>query len=181
MKTMLTLAAVAMAVLLGVSNLQATNAAKDETKVTLKNMHICCGACVNGIKKAVQDINGVSVEVNQKARTTVITAESDELAQKAIDAIADVGYHADSDNRKLAVKDDSGVKEGKVTRLELTGVHNCCGGCNKAVKKAIATVDGVEADTAKSKSKSFVVEGNFDALALVKALNKEGFHVKLKK
>jgi len=144
-------------------------------------MHICCGACVNGIKKAVKEIKGVSVDVSQKGKTTVITADSDELAQKAIDAIADAGYHADSDSKELTMKDDSGVKKGKVNRLELIGVHNCCGGCNKAVKKAIKTVDGVKADTAKSKSDTFVVEGNFDGLALIKALNKEGFHVRKKK
>lgn len=175
MKTVLTLAALTMALLGATAETQA------ETKVTLKKMHICCGACVNGITKAVKDLKGVKVDVSQKDKTTVITADTDEAAQKAIDAIADAGYHADSDHKTLKVKDDSGAKEGKVKRLEVTGVHNCCGGCNKAVKAAIKTVDGVDADTAKAKSDSFVVEGNFDALALIKALNKEGFHVKVKK
>jgi periplasmic mercuric ion binding protein len=49
------------------------------------------------------------------------------------------------------------------------------------VKKAIKTVDGVEADTAKANKDAFVVEGNFDTLELVTALNKAGFHVKVKK
>jgi copper chaperone CopZ len=76
--------------------------------------------------------------------------------------------------------DNSGVKKGMIDRLELVGVHNCCGGCNKAIKAAIATVDGVEADTAKAKSKTLVVEGKFDGLAIVAALNKAGFHVRAK-
>ena len=65
-------------------------------------------------------------------------------------------------------------------RLELIGIHNCCGGCNKAIKAAIATVDGVQADTAKPNSKSVVIEGDFDGLAVVTALNKAGFHVRSK-
>lgn len=155
--------------------------ASAETRVTLKKMHICCGACVKGIEKAVKDLDGVTVKVSQKDKTTVVTGKSDDAVQKAIDKIADGGYHAESDHKSLKMKDDSGAKEGKSKRVELTGVHNCCGGCNKAVKKAIKTVDGVDADTAKAKSDSFVVEGNFDTKSLIKALNDAGFHVKIKK
>lgn len=175
MKSLLTALAMAMTVA------GTTTSATAETKVTLKKMHICCGACVNGIKKAVKDLKGVSVDVSQKNKTTLITADTDANAQKAIDAIANAGYHAESDHKTLKVKDDSGASAGKVKRLEVTGVHNCCGGCNRAVKKAIDSVDGVKADTAKAKQDSFVVEGEFDALALIKALNREGFHVKVKK
>jgi periplasmic mercuric ion binding protein len=175
MKTVLTLAA-AFGLLTGLS----TNA-EAATKVTLSKMHICCGACVKGIEKAVADIKGVKVEVSQKDKTTVVTGDSDEIVQKAINAIGDVGYHAESDSKTLKMKDDSGAEKGKQKRVELTGVHNCCGGCNNAVKKAIKTVDGVEADTAKANKDAFVVEGNFDTLELVTALNKAGFHVKVKK
>lgn len=175
MKTMFAFVAAAT-VLLGVST-----ESQAETKVVLKEMHICCGKCVKGIENAVKDLKGVTVDVNKDDETTVVTGDSDDNVQKAIDAIADAGYHAVSDHKKLKPKDDSGAKEGKVKRLEVTGVHNCCGGCNNAVKKAIKTVDGVEADTAKANKDSFVVEGNFDALSLVKALNKAGFHVKVKK
>ena len=80
----------------------------------------------------------------------------------------------------MKVPDNSGVKEGKVKRLELVGVHNCCGGCNKAIQTALASVEGVAADTAKPKSNTFVVEGDFDGLAVVQALNKAGFHVRAK-
>jgi copper chaperone CopZ len=76
--------------------------------------------------------------------------------------------------------DNSGVESGKVKRLELIGVHNCCGGCNSAIKDAIATVEGVSANTAKPKTDSIVIEGDFDGLALVQALNKAGFHVRAK-
>jgi mercuric ion binding protein len=175
MKTVFAITAAATLLLGGSTESQA------ETKVVLKDMHICCGKCVKGIENAVKDLKDVKVTVNKDDETTTIAGDNDKAIQKAIDAIAAAGYHATSDHKKLKPKDDSGAKKGKVKRLELTGVHNCCGGCNVAVKKAIKTVDGVEADTAKANKDSFVVEGNFDALALIKALNKSGFHVKVKK
>jgi hypothetical protein len=52
--------------------------------------------------------------------------------------------------------------------------------CNEAIKAAVAKVKGVDADTAQARSRSFVVEGNFDALLVVRALNDAGFHVKVK-
>src|SRR5205823_11312173 len=97
------------------------------------------------------------------------------------DALAAGGFHGDTGNKDLKVKDDSGVTAGKVKTLTLTGIHNCCGNCNKSIKTAIKKVDGVTGDTAKAKEKTFVVTGDFDAEAVVKALNDAGFHVKVKK
>ena len=151
------------------------------TTVTVNKMHLCCGLCVKGVTAAVGKVDGASLEVNRKKNSIAITADDEATVQKALDAVAAAGFHGVTDNDKLAIKNDSGVEKGKVTRLELVGVHNCCGGCNKAVKKAIASVDGVVADTAKPKQDSIVIEGNFDGESLVTALFKAGFHVKAKK
>jgi copper chaperone CopZ len=53
--------------------------------------------------------------------------------------------------------------------------------CCKAIKATVKKVDGVTGDTAKPKVSTFTVTGDFDAAALVKALNEAGFHVKVKK
>lgn len=151
------------------------------TTVTVKHMHLCCGACVKGVTEAVGKVEGASLKVDRDENSIAITAADDAAVQKALDSVAAAGFHGVTDNDKLAIKDDSSVKKGKVTRLELVGIHNCCASCNKAVKKAIASVDGVAADTAKPKQDSLVVEGNFDGQALVKALFEAGFHVKAKK
>ena len=79
----------------------------------------------------------------------------------------------------MAIKDDSGVTPGKVTKLTVAGVHNCCGACNRAIKDTVKKVDGVKSDTARPRASSFTVSGNFDAAELVKALNAAGFHVKV--
>lgn len=157
------------------------SAAQAETKVTLTGMHLCCGGCTNGVKKAVKEIEGVTVAVDGDNGETIITATSDEAAQKAIDAIADAGFHGTSDSETLKMKDDSGVKEGELTRLELTGIHNCCGSCDRALKEALADIAGIKAIGSKAKTDKLVIEGKFDGLAAVKAMQAAGFHGKAPK
>ncbi|MEQ8787605.1 MAG: hypothetical protein RIC55_14980 [Pirellulaceae bacterium] len=150
-----------------------------ETKVTVSNVHLCCGACVVGVKKALADVDGVSHTSDMKAGTVAITASSDEAAQKAIDALQAAGFYGKSDSDKAKFAEVKAPK-GNVKRLELTGVHNCCGACNKAIQAALGSVDGVEANTAKAKESSFVVEGDFSAAAVVNALLAKGFAVSVK-
>lgn len=154
--------------------------AQAEVTVTISIMHLCCGACVKGVEGALEKVEGATVAVDKDAGKAVVTAPDAKTARKAIGSIARAGFHGETDHAKLKMPDNSGVKAGKTERLELVGVHNCCGGCNKAIKAAIASVEGVEADTAEAKSKTLVVEGNFDGLAVVSALNKVGFHVRAK-
>jgi copper chaperone CopZ len=150
-----------------------------ETTVKLTGMHICCGGCTKAIVAATKDLAGAKVAVDQDAEEVTITAESKDAAQKAIDAILAAGYHGKTDNTDVKVADDSGAKAGNVKRLTVSGIHNCCGACTTAIKKALKEVSGVQADTCKAKLTSFVVEGDFDAQAVVKALNDVGFHVKV--
>jgi mercuric ion binding protein len=157
------------------------SAARAETKVELKNVHLCCGACVKAVATTLKDIEGVKAACDQKGRTVTLTAKDDATAQKAIDALAAAGFQGESDNKDLKAKDDSGATAGKVKTLTLTGVHNCCGQCCKAIKATVAKVNGVTGDTAKPKTDTFDVTGDFDAAELVKALNDAGFHVKVKK
>jgi len=152
-----------------------------ETKVELKNVHLCCGNCVTAVGKVLKGVDGVKGSCNQKGKTVTITATDDKAAQKAIDALSAAGFHGDSGSKEVAVKDDSGVSAGKVKTLTLTGIHNCCPQCCKAIKATVKKVEGVSDDDAKPKVKTFTVNGDFDAAALVKALNAAGFHVKVKK
>jgi copper chaperone CopZ len=153
--------------------------ARAETKIELKGVHLCCGKCVAGVKSALKDVDGVKATCDQENSVVAITASDDNAAQKALDALAAHGFHGDTGSSTLKFKDDSGVTAGKVTSLKLVGIHNCCGSCNKAIKSAIKQVDGVTGDTAKAKTNSLTVTGNFDSVELVKALNAAGFHVKV--
>ncbi len=169
------------AMLFATALLVSVSTARAETKVELSGVHLCCPACTAAVKSALRDIDGIKATCDQKKKTVTITASDDAAAQKALDALAAHGFHGDTDNSTLKIKEDSGVRAGKVTSVTLVGVHNCCGSCNKAIKKAIKKVDGVTGDTATAKTESLTVTGNFDAAELVKALNAAGFHVKVQK
>jgi copper chaperone CopZ len=159
--------------------LMLTAIARAETKVELKSVHLCCGACVKAVGTILKDA-GVKGMCDQKAGTVTITADDAKAAQKALDALAAGGFFGDSGNKELTMKETSDVPKGKVKTLTLT-THNCCPMCCKAIKEAVKKVDGVKGDTAKPKADTFDVTGEFDAGELVKALNAAGFAVKVKK
>jgi len=152
-----------------------------ETKVELKSVHLCCPACVRTVAATVKDIEGAQVKCDVKKKIVTLTAPDDKTAQKALDALGAAGFHGETGNDELKMKDDSGATEGKVKSVTVSGAHNCCGACCKAIKATVKKVDGVSGDTAKPKGESFEVTGDFDAAELVKALNAAGFHVKLVK
>jgi periplasmic mercuric ion binding protein len=150
-----------------------------ETKVTVKGVHLCCGSCVKGVAAALKGVEGVRPSCDQKAGTVTLTAQSDEAAQRALDALGAAGYFGDTRDAKLAIKPASPAK-GKVKSLTLTGVHNCCGKCCGAIKAAVKTVDGVKSDTAKPKADAFEVTGDFEPSAVLDALNAAGFNATIK-
>jgi copper chaperone CopZ len=159
----------------------AAASARAEVKVTVSKMHICCKGCTMAIQDAVAKMPEVEVTVDQENHTTEIVAASAESVQKALDAIGSAGFHG-----KLSSKQDvkwKGQKKpaGKIQRLELYSVHNCCPACTKAIKSALAKVEGVTADTCEPKKNSFVVEGEFTAKEVLAALHKAGFHPSLTK
>ena len=175
MKFCKTLALAAAALLFASANANA------ETKVELKGTHLCCGQCVKAVGDILKGVEGASGKCDQKNKTVTITAKDDETAQKALDALAAGGFHGDTGDKKLAIKDDSGVKAGKVKTLTLTEVHNCCGQCTNAIKKAVTSVSGVSGTDVKAKDTAFAVEGNFKPGEVVKALLDAGFYVQVKK
>jgi copper chaperone CopZ len=156
-------------------------AARAETKVELKNVHLCCGQCVKIVGNVLKKVKGVKGACDKDARTITLTADDEKAAQAAVDALAQAGFHGDTGSKEVTIKDDSGVKEGKVKSLTLTGIHNCCGACCKQIKETLKGVEGVKGDTAKPKATTFTVTGDFDAAAVIKALNDAGFHPKVKK
>jgi mercuric ion binding protein len=154
--------------------------ARAETKVVLKT-HLCCGLCVDAVDAILKKVDGVTGECEQKAGKVTITAKDDATVQKALDALAAGGFYGTTDNKDLKIKDDSGVAKGKVKTLTIEGIHNCCNLCNKTIVATVGKVEGVTGNTAKAKSDTFDVTGEFEAEDLVKALNDAGFHVKVKK
>jgi copper chaperone CopZ len=152
-----------------------------ETKVEIKGVHLCCPLCVKGVGAALKDVDGVKGVCDSKAGTVTLTAADEATAQKGIDALATAGFHGRLDTEAVKYPNDSGATKGKVKSLTLEGIHNCCRSCNNAIKKAVKTVAGVTGDTAKPKSETFEVTGDYEATELIQALQEAGFHAKVKK
>lgn len=150
-----------------------------ETQVRLKGVHLCCGGCVDAVAVAAKSVPGVAVYCDMSNRTVTITAKDDAAVQKALDAIAAAGLHGETGNAHLAMKVERNIPPGKVRRLKISDIHNCCGPCYQAIKDAIDSVEGVTGDTAQPGKTAFEVRGNFDAAALVRSLNAAGFHAKV--
>jgi mercuric ion binding protein len=165
----------------GLMVLTGTAFALAETKVEVSKVHLCCGACVKGVGAALKGVEGVTPKCDQKAGTVTLTAKDDASAQKALDALGAAGYFGDTGSTTLTIKPAAGVPSGKVKSLKLSNFHNCCQRCCATIKTAVKAVDGVKGDTAKPKTANFEVTGDFDAAAVVKALNDAGFQVSVEK
>jgi len=151
-----------------------------ETKITITKTHLCCPQCITAVKTTLKDVPGVTHTASQETKSIEITAESDEAAQKAVNALAAAGFYGAIDSKTVTYKLAEAPK-GDVKRLEVVGVHNCCGACTQAIKKALSTVEGVTANTAKPKAESFVIEGKFSAEKAIQALLDAGFCAQVKK
>ncbi|HKT35959.1 MAG TPA: hypothetical protein VJR03_14120 [Nitrospira sp.] len=146
-----------------------------QSKVELTGVHLCCQGCVDAADAALMSVAGVKSRCDMENGTVAVTAGDDAAAQQALDALAAAGFYGRTNNQKLAMKAVSDVPQGKVSSLKVSGIHNCCGLCCGAIKEAIATVAGVTGDTAEPQATAFEVIGDFDAAAVVKALNTAGF------
>ena len=154
-------------------------ATRNEIKVELRGVHLCCQGCVNAADAALMSVEGVNSRCDMDNGTVTFTAGDAAAAQKALDALAAAGFHGSTGSNQLAMKAVSGIPQGKVKSRKVSGIHNCCGPCCEAIKGAIATVDGVTGDTARPRATTFEVTGDFDAAALVKALNAAGFSARV--
>jgi len=151
-----------------------------ETKVTVSGTHLCCGQCLKAVDATLKDMPGVKFKSDQGAKTIEVVADDDAAAQKAIDALADAGFYGKLDNQAIKFKPVTSA-DAAVEKLEVSGVHNCCGQCTNSIKKAVTAVGGVTGTNIKAKDTAFTVEGNFKPGEIVKALLDAGFYVQVKK
>src|SRR5262245_43286291 len=153
--------------------------ASAETKVTISDTHLCCRQCLNAVDATLKDMAGVTHKSDQGAKSIEITADSDANAQKAIDALAAAGFYGKLNNDKVKFKPVA-ASDAAVEKIELTGVHNCCGQCNTAITMAVKGVSGVTGTSIKPRETTFTVEGKFKANDVVKSLLDKGFYVQVK-
>jgi mercuric ion binding protein len=154
-------------------------ATRTEIEVELTGVHLCCQGCVNAANAALRSVEGVNSRCDMGNRTVTLTAGDDSAARKALDALAAAGFYGASDDPNLAMKPVGDVPKGKVKRVEVSGIHNCCGPCCRAITGAVSTVDGVTGDTAEPGVTTFEVTGDFHAADIVEELNAAGFSARV--
>lgn len=152
---------------------------QSETHVRLKGVHLCCEGCTNAIATALEGMPSVVFQCDMEHGIVNLTAKDNAMAQQALDAIAGAGLHGETGNTHPAMKPEPNIPSGKVQRLKVSGIHNCCQLCNEAIKGAIKSVSGVTGDTARPRETRFEVIGSFAADELLRALNNAGFHAKV--
>ena len=142
--------------------------------VKISAVHLCCGSCVKGVEKAVGEVAGATVAVDQDTETVTLTAAATATVQKAADALVAAGYFGKSSDASVKMDATTGVKGEKVQTLKIKYVHLCCGKCVKAVNEALGTVGGVKANTAAKGVATFEVTGDFNDKEVFDALQKTG-------
>ena len=63
-------------------------ATRNEIKVELTGVHLCCQGCVNAADAALRSVEGVHSRCDMENGTITLTASDDAAAQKALDALA---------------------------------------------------------------------------------------------
>ena len=147
-----------------------------ESKVTLDNVHICCASCIKVIQKTVP--SNVAVNIEKKdgpTKSLTLTAPDAESAQKAVDALVAAGFYGKATGADIK---DADVPSGKVKSATVTGLHNCCKKCAKAVNETVKSVPGASGEI-QPKEETMTVTGDFDAAELAKAFKNAGLNAKI--
>lgn len=168
----------ALVVFCGVSGLNAA-------EVTVKGVHLCCGGCVNDVKSALQEVEGVSdVAGDPNTKVVVFKTTDAKVAEAGLLAMAKAGFHGTpSIDKKPVVFPGPTIEKGtKSNSITVTGVHLCCGACVTGVKKALEGVEGVQEMKIDRESKTVSVSGkDIDVAGFIDALYRGGYHGELKK
>jgi copper chaperone CopZ len=159
-------------------------AAANAGNVTVKGVHLCCGACVAGVSKAMKDVKGISkLACDRDGKTVSFAAADDKAAKAGIAALAKAGFAgAATHGGKPLAFPATGVKKGlKANSVTFVGIHLCCGGCVNGAKEAVEQLVGVTAIDVDRKDRTVTVSGkNISVAAASAALFKGGFYGKLK-
>src|SRR6516162_2914616 len=67
-----------------------TPAAEVTSKIS--DVHLCCKGCVNGVEKAVSEVDGAKAAVDADAGTVTLSGADTATVQKAADALVKAGY-----------------------------------------------------------------------------------------
>jgi hypothetical protein len=73
-------------------------------------------------------------QTTQKSHRISIAELPETHISRLLDAIADTGLHGETGNAHLAMRAERDIPAGKVRRLKVSGIHNCCRLCCEAIR-----------------------------------------------
>ena len=128
--------------------LSSFSAIADAGQVSVKGVHLCCGACQARAEKALEGIPGLTKSaVDRNAKIISFIAADAKALSTGIASLAKSGFYGTATHDTKPVKFPlTGAKKG--TRGDahtLRGVHLCCDACVVGAQKAIETVKGLQA------------------------------------
>src|SRR5215467_8267891 len=126
-----------------VAVLALTLAARAEVSSKISDVHLCCKGCVNGVEKAVGEVDGAKAAIDADAGTVTLSGPDAATVQKAADAMVKAGYFGKSDG-SAKLDSSTGAVGQNVKTLKIEGAHLCCGKCVKAVDRAVKAVPGAK-------------------------------------
>lgn len=152
-----------------------------EQTTGVNKVHVCCKGCVNAIQQAVAKVPDATAKADPDTGTVTLTAKDAVGLQKAADALVAAGFFGQCADTKVKLEAKNGAQGKKVRSIAVEGAHLCCGECVAMVDKAVASVPGAQAHTAKKGAKSFEVSGDFNDRDFMEALQKKGLSGRISK
>ena len=175
----------AVLVALASAGLALTGMVSPTASYEVKGLHLCCNGCNGAATGAIN--SGGGKDAAASGGSVTFTATNDGAAQKALDKLTAAGFWGTIESKTIRLNDDSGTvlppkaKPVKISSGTWKGAHNCCDGCNKKLKEAVKGVEGVTEDDLAPNKATFIVKGEYDPAALIKAIHEAGYHAKLEK
>ncbi|NOX99434.1 MAG: hypothetical protein GXP30_06855 [Verrucomicrobia bacterium] len=146
---------------------------KGPTSVVLSGAHLCCSKCQKKMEASVERYDDIKLSFDKGAGTVTLIGDSGQAVEDALFKIHEAGFYGSTDHAKLKMKKLGGSKK-EVPEVEVSGIHNCCGKCDKALKKALKTVKGLDEHTLEKGKSSFKVTGKVTIADITKALGDVG-------
>lgn len=147
------------------------------TSVVLSGAHVCCSKCEKRMEEALERYDDIELSFDKSAGTVTFNGKSGQAVEDALFKVHDAGFYGTTDHARLKMKKLGGSKK-EVPELDVSGLHNCCGKCEKAIKNALKEVKGIDEHTLDKGKSSFKVTGKMTAADVTKALGDAGLSAK---
>mgnify|MGYP001159869826 CR=1 FL=1 len=149
-------------------------------QVSVKGVHLCCGACQARAEKALEGIPGLTKSaVDRNAKIVSFIAADAKAVSTGIASLAKSGFYgtATHDTKPVKFPLTGAKKDARGDAHTLRSVHLCCDACVVGAQKAVEAVKGLQAIEIDRKQRTVKLIGKGIRLEeAISALQKAGFY-----